>query len=363
MQENKKETGKYSMVKELHMEWKKILTIVGVILGVYLAYRYLLPAVLPFLAAWILAVVLHPAAVKIEKKTNLKKSVVASLLIGSIFLLAGCLFFWGIRELFEQIKEGLSRYPLAVKWLNGIFYDGCYLLEEITGVEAEETRAYLIKRVSEMQGRLISAVLPGVFDGFFTCAKGTLLLISSLVITFISTVLFIGDMEKIKLKSAEYPWFPGVRRVVSRLGTTTVTYLKAQVLLTIIVSTVCSAGFWFFGSPYFLIFGILLGIVDAFPIIGTGSVLYPAAVILFLTEHPFEAVGCIILDLLTSFVREMLEPRLLGEKLGIPAIVILIAVYVGVFLYGGWGVFLGPLSFSTMYEIGREWKLWCVYRK
>lgn len=348
---------------KLHMEWKKIITITGIVLGVYAAYKYVLPAAFPFLAAWVFAVLLHPAVVKIEKKTNLKKSVISLFLLGSVFLILGLLIFVGVKELFQQVKEVLLQYPLVAEWLNGVLNDGCYLLEEITGVEAKISRAYLLKRISEMQSRMISAMIPGVFGSFFAWARGSLLLISSLVITFISSVLLIHDMEKIKMKSAEYSCFTRIRRVLMRLGNTTVTYLKAQVWIVILVSAVCSVGFWLLGSPCFLLLGILLGILDAFPIIGTGTVLYPAAIILFISGSPVAAVGCIVLDLLTSFMREALEPRLLGGKLGIPAIIILIAVYIGVFLYGGWGVFLGPLSFSTMYEIGKEWKLWQLEQK
>ena len=70
------------------------------------------------------------------------------------------------------------------------------------------------------------------------------------------------------------------------------------------------------------------------------------------------ALGCVLVDLVTSLLREFLEPRLLGEKLGVSPIMILISVYLGMILFGVWGVILGPLSFSTVYEIGKEWDVW-----
>ena len=48
----------------------------------------------------------------------------------------------------------------------------------------------------------------------------------------------------------------------------------------------------------------------------------------------------------------------LGEKLGVPPIVVLVSVYLGMLLYGVSGVILGPLAFSTVYEIGKEWDIW-----
>lgn len=111
-------------------------------------------------------------------------------------------------------------------------------------------------------------------------------------------------------------------------------------------------------SPYFLILGIGLGVLDVLPLIGTGTFLYPAAVIFLIRGNVGIAGGCVILDIVTSLLREFLEPRLLGEKLGISPISVLASVYLGVILYGGWGVVLGPLAFSTAYEIGKEWDIW-----
>jgi predicted PurR-regulated permease PerM len=111
-------------------------------------------------------------------------------------------------------------------------------------------------------------------------------------------------------------------------------------------------------SPYFLILGLALGALDALPVIGTGTFLYPAAVVCLLKGNTVAAVGCVLLDLVTSLLREYLEPRLLGEKLGISPVVILACVYVGLFLFGASGVILGPLAFSTALELGREWDVW-----
>ena len=135
-------------------------------------------------------------------------------------------------------------------------------------------------------------------------------------------------------------------------------YVKAQLLIMLIISAECILGFWLLGSPYYLLLGIGLGLLDALPLIGTGLFLYPAAVLFFIRGNPLLGGGCVVLELLTSFTREFLEPRLIGEKLGVYPVVILAAVYLGLILYGPAGVLFGPLSFSLMYEIGKEWDVW-----
>lgn len=70
------------------------------------------------------------------------------------------------------------------------------------------------------------------------------------------------------------------------------------------------------------------------------------------------AIGCVALDVVTSLLREFMEPRLLGKRLGIFPVVILASVYVGFWIYGPLGFVLGPLSLSVVYEIGKEWDVW-----
>ncbi len=340
------------------MEWKRRGAIAGILLGVYLGYKYLLPVALPFLAAWIMAGWIYPFAKKTEKKTGIKKSVTGAFLLAVLFAAGGLLLYKGIVELLSQIKTAVSHYQVVQSWCISLLNQLCRMIEDISGIAALKSRAYLLNSFSGMQEEMIASLSPGTLTALFHGAKGVLMLLSGLVVTFISATLIISDMENIQKKIWDYSWLVGTRRVVRRLSRTTVTYLKAQVIIMALVAAVCGAGFWMMKSPYFLILGIVLGVLDALPLIGTGTFLYPAAVIFLIRGNAGIAAGCVLLDIVTSLLREFLEPRLLGEKLGISPISVLASVYLGVILYGGWGVLLGPLAFSTAYEIGKEWDIW-----
>lgn len=346
------------MVRKLQIEWKRRLTIGGIIAGVLLGYRYLFPVVLPFLAAWILASWLYPATVKVEKRWKIKRTLTGSLLLAVIFGIVGLLFYLGIAELFSQIKTAVSNYYVFENWFGNFVDHCCQMLENITGIGAGQSRRYVLTQVNNIQEQLVQAVSPQTIPKIFSGVKNILVAFSGIVVVFISTVLIIGDMENLRKKIWDYHWLVGTRHVLRRLKKTTVTYLKAQVIIMTLVAVVCAAGLWIIKSPYFLIFGIGLGVLDALPLIGTGMFLYPAGVVYLIKGNTFAAIGCVLLDVVTSFLREFLEPRLLGGKLGISPIVVLAAVYIGFFLFGAWGVILGPLAFSTIYEIGKEWDVW-----
>jgi predicted PurR-regulated permease PerM len=88
---------------------------------------------------------------------------------------------------------------------------------------------------------------------------------------------------------------------------------------------------------------LLVCIVDIMPILGTGSVLVPWASYLILTGDWYTGIGLIVLFLFITVFRRVIEPKVLGDSIGISALAALISLYVGLKLAGVVGVFLGPL--------------------
>lgn len=342
----------------MNIEWKRRLTILGIVAGVIAGYRYLLPVAVPFLAAWFLASWLYPVTLKLEKRTRVKKSLWGAILLALLLAAAGGILYWGIRELFGQLKAVVANFPAVMKWGMTMLDGCCGLLEEATGIAKMDSRSYILERLAGMQEQFLAALSPGTVMKALSVAKGVLVFFSAAVVTFITAIMMLSDMENIRRKIWDYSWLVGLRRVGGRLKKTVIAYLKAQIILILVVGAVCTVGFWMMGSPYFLILGMVLGVLDALPILGTGTFLYPAALFFLIKKNAAVALGCVLLDVITSILREFLEPRLLGNKMGISPIVVLASVYIGIFLYGGWGFFVGPLSFSTIYEIGRQWDIW-----
>ncbi len=342
----------------MSLEWKRRVVIAGIIAAVYLGYRYLFPAVFPFLAAWILASWLYPAAYKIEKKIKIRRTAAGTFLLLLFLAAVGSLLYWVTGEMLRQIQEAAAYVPLIVQWLHTMMDQCCRMLEGIFGMPSAKTRGYVEMWAAEAGKQILSVCGPGAVTFLWNSARGMVFLISGMVVIVLCTLLFLGDMENIRKKIREYSWLLGIQRMVDRLRKTIVLYLKAQAVIIFVIASVCAAGFWILGSPYFLILGAALGILDAIPLIGTGTFLYPAAVIFLLQKNIKAAAGCVILDIITSFLREFLEPRLLGKQLGVSPVFVIFSVYAGLLLFGGAGVVLGPLACSTVYEAGKEWDVW-----
>jgi predicted PurR-regulated permease PerM len=113
-------------------------------------------------------------------------------------------------------------------------------------------------------------------------------------------------------------------------------------------------GLYIGGTKEGWFYGILAGIMDFLPFIGTGIVLIPIGVIKLLNGKIFGGIVAIITYVICVLIREILEPKLLGSDMKFSPVAILISVYAGVIYYGIGGVILGPMTLLILVELGRE---------
>ena len=128
-------------------------------------------------------------------------------------------------------------------------------------------------------------------------------------------------------------------------------YCRAQLKILVIISGITVVGLWIGKVRNGLWIGLLAGILDALPMIGTGIVLIPTAIWQLLNENPQGAVFASVTYVACIAARELLEPRLLGAQIGLPPVLMLLSVYAGVKVFGAGGIFLGPL-YTVLYTEG-----------
>lgn len=346
------------------MKKKNILIIFGIVLCVFVYMRYLLPISSPFLIGWILALIVYPLSAKIcqtgfGKKIHLSMGIAGSVLIlGIIVLLAGV--FWVILKSFtEQISALLTYFPTIERGIEQFIADCCCTLERFTGVMAADSSNFIYDQIDQVKSSLFSGIRPdNMMVHAVSSVKGCIVVFSAILLSAISGMLLVKDFEIYRDKLGRYLFFSKFWNVLKDLMTGAREYLKSQVKIMAIVIVICIIGFYFLGNSHFLIVGFLVGIVDALPILGTGTVLIPWALIVLLQGKTGLAVGYVLLYLAASISRQFLEPKLIGKSLGIYPIFVLASVYFGVFVYGGAGFLLGPLSVMIILGLIREWGLW-----
>ncbi|PLS17590.1 sporulation integral membrane protein YtvI [Bacillus sp. M6-12] len=172
------------------------------------------------------------------------------------------------------------------------------------------------------------------------------------IIYMVSLFLFSLEMPKIKRKLSTYlsqSTYQKFSLVVNDLGQAAVGFLKAQVFLSLVTFTMAYLGLWLLEVPYTLLLSILIVIVDILPILGTGSVLVPWAVISVMQGNQSLGIGLIILFAVITVVRRILEPKVFSANMGVSPLAALISLYLGFKVMGFIGLFLGP-ALVIVYE-------------
>ncbi|MBO5371663.1 MAG: AI-2E family transporter [Lachnospiraceae bacterium] len=330
------------------MKWEmgtKIAKLFFTIAAVYLGIKYIFPIVLPFFIALLLAKLLYPLAMGIEKKIKLNRALSRS---AAYFLFLGIMggILGGILYLcYRMGSTCLENITRIMAWADEIFDLCCQKIEMISGVG-----------LAEIQGK-VNEEMAGVTDGAIDFSKEAgvklMAVLAKVLVTCVATLLILNDYEKIVAGIKKTPIGKRTVELLKDMRSASGEYLKAQLKIMGIVTGICILGLWLLKTKYAFGIGILVGICDAFPFLGTGTVFVPWAIIMILLGEYKKAAGYLVLYLLCTFTRQMLEPKLVGNGIGVPPLAVLMSIYIGLQLYGVSGVILGPVSALIIYEI---WK-------
>lgn len=153
------------------------------------------------------------------------------------------------------------------------------------------------------------------------------------------------ELPRLKLKLEKYltdQTKTKVYVVSTELSKAGIGFIKAQIILSLMTFTMAFVGLSILQVSYTALLSLLIVVVDILPILGTGSVLVPWAVVAILQGNHFLGIGLIILFLVITVVRRIVEPKVYSSSLGISPLAALISLYIGFKLLGLVGVFLGP---------------------
>lgn len=310
--------------------WKKI----GIILGVYLVMKYLVPLVVPFLAAGILVFWCRPFLLWVQKRLHLWPALV----MGGLLLLAGLLLAGGIWLAWQKLfAEGIGQME---EWLT-LRRDGIQIFA------AEEMQIFLDGAGEKL--------FPEAAAETWKLVKGAGSFLAGGLMTGIAVLLLAADYEELRELGSHFPFYEKTAATVKGVLGSIGTYLGAQCIIMGSVMGICTVGLWWSGqtqSP--LALGILIGLLDALPVLGTGTVLLPWVILCIFREQYGAAVILAASYGLSFLTRELLEPKLIGRRLGILPVFILAGVYGGVKLYGAGGILLGPLSLLLIRELWQK---------
>ena len=342
------------MAEEINTLWENKLIRMSVIcVGVWFFFRYLFTLAAPFILAFLLISLCYPLLERIQKKIPVKKKFLAIGIILPLFVLVvaalWCVMLFGGRQL-----AGLPEFCTQVgQQLEFFFHKCCGGLDGRFGWDGQQIETYLIEQMTVVMENVQIQVVPQILSSSYNCFKGVFATVGFLAITCIAAFLlekeYAGLVERLK-RSQE---LSVVWSVVEGVPAYIITFVKAQGVILLIISVVCSVVLGIAGIPGGILFGLLAGFLDMLPFIGTGIVLVPLSAWQLLNGQYIQTVVCLALYGACIVTRELLEPKLIGKRMGIAPVFMLMAVYAGVKLFGVGGIVKGPLALIVIYEI---WK-------
>lgn len=339
-------TGK----KGLTESTKKYLTMGMVIFLVYFSMKFISPVVSPFIIAFLLAGFLNPLVLKLHRKIKVRKGILAGLILFIICLLILVLAWFFVLALVTGGSRLTAQMPDYREGLCILLGNCCDMMEQQFGVDGMRIEKFILEQVNIFVENLEVKVLPEVMGKSVGYMKNIVGFVSFIVIMIIAILLIMKDYDRLVLKLRQEKDFKAVREVGSKVILYIKTFIKAQITILCIISTVCAVTLALMGMKGGVLYGILTGFMDMLPFVGTGIMLIPLALLRLINGSYWQALLCFGLYAVCALIREFLEPKLIGERVGVWPVGILFAVFAGIQLFGVWGIIKGPLSLVIICE-------------
>ncbi|WP_123610641.1 sporulation integral membrane protein YtvI [Mobilisporobacter senegalensis] len=330
---------------------KYILTLLGTTLGVYLLMKCVMPLVVPFLFAYLIAAALLPLTRIFERKLKIPKTITGGTLLILLLLFLGCSLFILLKNLINQIVTLLTNLPVYQASIMNIVDSICVRCDGMFGLIDGQTRGFFDDNINTVFATIQRNILPSISQHTLFIVIKIIGLTGSIIFLIAATLLMIHDADAIKKSYSKLLIYEDIRAIKQKIFSAGVAYFRAQLIIMSIVAAINVGGLLVLKNRYALLIGIVIAIIDAFPVLGSGIILIPWAIISLFSKDIFDAAILMSIYFLCQLVRQILEPRLIGDKIGIHPIFTIMAIYVGIQLFGIMGFILGPLSLVTIRAI------------
>ena len=339
----------------------RVAYIAAMALLIFAALKYLLPILTPFLLGFLIVWLLRKPAKWLAQKLHMgEKPVLLILLVIFYVTLFGALSLLSVR-LFDLVKQAVPKVP-------SLYRNELLPALKVAAAFAEQTLARfdpslvasLESALMALSGSIESGLL--ALSGSVMAWASTVMLgvpgfIIALVVMITASFFLANDYDRVM--NFLYSRLPEngknrLREVWHKLAGSLWIYLRSYTLFLIVTFSELALGLWLLKIPYAVVLAAAIAIFDLMPILGTGGILIPWTVIAAVVGNYRMALGIGILYIVITMVRQYLEPKLVGKQIGLHPLATLIALFVGMRLFGLPGLFGFPVTLSVLAQIKRS---------
>lgn len=332
---------------------KKIVTVALLGVAVWLGCKFVLPVMLPFLLGGALALAAEPVVTFGVRRLHMKRGLAAGVgvtatmvMLAAVISMAGAVAVKELGNLAGVLPDLEKGTQTLQDWLISAADkapEGVRNLAQRTVLEVFDDGTAVVEQISQRIPTLLTSVVSGVGSSVLSAGTGIL------AAFFIS-----ARLPKLRQSIAQNlpdswreKYLPTLKRVYRNLGG----WLKAQGKLALVTWAIVTVGFLVLGISFAPAWAALVALVDAIPILGTGTVLVPWALVSFIQGDGLGAVILLVTYAAAAITRTALEPRLVGRQLGLDPLITLLALYIGYRIWGFLGLLLAPIAASAIKSV------------
>ncbi|MFO7153664.1 MAG: sporulation integral membrane protein YtvI [Caldicoprobacter oshimai] len=341
---------------------KSIAWIVLVLLLVLLLLIKVIPYVAPFVVALFITFIIERPVSFLTTKLKLPRGTAVGIVLLFFTLITGGIVILIFSELVNEIWRLTREIPSAQVVRE--YVDT--LLGRVQNLYLS-LPAELERTIRDSLGSVVGSIsvfLQSLLNYLLDMVKFLPQLFLFIVISLVSSFFMSRDREKISrfvYKQIPEGWRNKVRTVKEDLFAALMGFIKAQSILISVTFIELLIGYSLIGVKYVFSLALITAVVDALPVLGTGTILIPAAAINLIMGNVPKALAFIALYIVILIVRQFLEPKVVGQSLGLHPLVTLISIYVGLQLFGIIGLFLGPIIVAIIKALQKarilpQWK-------
>lgn len=326
-------------------------TVIGII---YVALKLLSGVLFPFAAAAVLTVLLQDFIRKWSKKLKLKKKAASVAVVILVYIFIGAFIFGCVYMLYKQLIGIVDSFPQVSNQIGNAVN---VIIEKLTGFvgKINSSSSDMLVGVPKATLQTFTEKIANYLTGTATAvAKALPFFLLSTAVMIIASAYFAKDYDEISrfiLKNTPKKYTKKILKFKRSALTGIANMLRGYLVIMILTFVEVMLGLTVIKVKYSVVIALITAIVDILPVLGSGTVLIPWSLFCILTGNISRAVGLIVLYLVVTVIRNVLEPKIIGKRLGVHPLIMLAAVFVGLKLFGGAGIVLVPLTVIAVKSI------------
>lgn len=318
--------------------WKVLVSLVfsltATVLFIYVGIKAIF-YFMPFVIGWILSVIAGPLVTFLEKKLKIMKRLGSAITIILVLALCIGLIYLIISQIWEEISVLIRNFPSMYhdleRGLSQIGAQGNTLFERFPE-QIQNSWATLMNNLDDTASSLIGRIGEPTIEVAGNVAKRIPSVLIGTIVAFVSAYFFIADKENLG------EW---VKKVVPKSITSRLLlvgeslkyamggYFKAQFKIMGVVFAILLVGFTLMQIRFSILLAIVIAFLDFLPFFGTGTALIPWAIYKFLVGDYKMVAALVILYGVTQLVRQLIQPKLVGDSMGLNPLYTLFLLYLG----------------------------------